>query len=150
MFAARLRWTGSTGLGWDGYDRAHEAQAPPAEQVLALTTAERKGDPRLLNPEQLVVMAAASCQMLWFLHLAAKARVDVTSYEDEPDAEMPDGWITKITLRPGIAVANDASEERVRKLVEQAHRHCNVARSLRSEVLIEPRFQRVNRLFGGL
>ena len=37
MFAARLRWTGSTGLGWDGYDRAHEAQAPPAEQVLALT-----------------------------------------------------------------------------------------------------------------
>ena len=95
-------------------------------------------------------MAAASCQMLWFLHLAAKARVDVTSYEDEPDAEMPDGWITKITLRPGIAVANDASEERIRKLVKQAHRHCNVARSLRSEVLIEPRFQRVNRHFGGL
>ena len=48
-----------------------------------LTTGEAKGDPRQLNPEQLLVMAASSCQMLWFLHLAAKARIDVVEYEDD-------------------------------------------------------------------
>ena len=36
------------------------------------------------------MIAASSCQLLWFLHLAAKARIDVVSYEDEADAEMPE------------------------------------------------------------
>ena len=137
MYEARLRWEGSTGLGWENYDRAHEAGAPPAEQVLELTTGETKGDPRLLNPEQLVVMAAASCQMLWFLHLAAKARVDVVEYQDEPDAQMPGDRITRITLRPRVRVASGHTEERLRKLAEQAHRHCNVANSLSAEVVVE-------------
>ena len=76
-YEVELRWSGSTGLGWEGYERAHAATAPPAEQEVVLTTGEAKGDPRQLNPEQLLVMAASSCQMLWFLHLAAKARIDV-------------------------------------------------------------------------
>ena len=46
--------------------------APPAEQEVRVTTGESKGDPAVLNPEQLLLMAASSCQMLWFLHLAAK------------------------------------------------------------------------------
>jgi hypothetical protein len=50
---------------------------PLAEQEIRLTTGEAKGDPRILNPEQPDVMAASSCQLLWFLHLAAKARIDV-------------------------------------------------------------------------
>jgi organic hydroperoxide reductase OsmC/OhrA len=144
-YEARLRWSGSTALGWKRYDRAHEASAPPAEQVVTLTTGEAKGDPRQLNPEQLMVMAASSCQLLWFLHLAAKARVDVVEYEDQADAEMPEDdppvRLTRITLRPRIVVASDTSEERVRKLVELAHERCYVANSLRSEVLVEPRIE---------
>lgn len=136
-----MRWAGSTGLGWEGYGRAHEATAPPAEQAVTLTTGETHGDPSLLNPEQLVVMAASSCQLLFFLHLAAKARIDVVEYEDEAGAEMPDDRLTRITLRPRIVVASDATEERVRKLVELAHEHCYIANSLNSEVLIEPRIE---------
>ena len=74
-YDARIHWTGSTGLGWAHYDRTHTASAPPAEAEIGMTTGESKGDPRLNNPEQLLVMAASSCQMLWFLHLAAKARI---------------------------------------------------------------------------
>jgi organic hydroperoxide reductase OsmC/OhrA len=106
-----------------------------------LTTGEERGDPRQLNPEQLVVMAAASCQMLWFLHLAAKARIDVVSYEDESVGEMPVGEpasLERITLRPRIRIRGEAGEERVRTLCETAHRYCNVANSLRSKVVIEP------------
>jgi organic hydroperoxide reductase OsmC/OhrA len=143
---ARLSWTGSTGLGWDHYDRTHSVTAPPAEQELSVTTGESKGDPSILNPEQLLLMAASSCQMLWFLHLAAKARIDVVAYEDEASALMPDDdppvRITEVTLRPLISVAGEVSDERVRKLVDTAHAHCFIANSLRSSMTIEPRVER--------
>jgi organic hydroperoxide reductase OsmC/OhrA len=141
-YTTRLRWEGSTGLGWDDYDRAHSATAPPAEQEVRLTTGESKGDPSVLNPEQLMVMAASSCQMLWFLHLAAKARIDVVGYEDDASASMPeDEALTEIVLSPRIVLGAEASEERVIKLVGMAHEHCNIAKSLRTPVTVEPRVE---------
>lgn len=91
-------------------------------------------------------MAASSCQMLWFLHVASKARIDVVAYDDEAVALMPEDQepvrITEITLRPRIAVTGDASEERVRKLVETAHENCFIANSLNSAMSIEPSVER--------
>jgi len=145
-YDTRLRWSGSTGLGWDHYAREHTVSAPPAEQQIALTTGEAKGDPAVLNPEQLVVMAASSCQMLWFLHLAAKARIDVVGYEDDAHGLMPldeePVRISEIALRPRIAMASAASEERVRRLVQSAHEHCFIANSLNSRITVEPTIER--------
>jgi organic hydroperoxide reductase OsmC/OhrA len=141
-YTARVRWEGSTGVGWDNYDRAHTATAPPAEQEIRLTTGEAKGAPSILNPEQLVVMAASSCQALWFLHLAAKARIDVVAYEDDATASMPeDAGISEIVLRPRIVLGAEASEERVLKLVDMAHEHCNIAKSLRTPISIDARVE---------
>jgi organic hydroperoxide reductase OsmC/OhrA len=144
-YETRLHWSGSTGLGWEGYDRTHTAVAQPAKQEVRLTTGESQGDPRILNPEQLVVMAASSCQMLWFLHLAAKARIDVIEYTDDAGGVMPEDdrptRLTQITLRPRITIAGEASEERVRKLVETAHEYCYIANSLTTEMSIEPRIE---------
>ena len=144
-YETRLRWTGSTGLGWDHYDREHTATAPPAEQEVRLTTGESQGDAAVLNPEQLVVMAASSCQMLMFLHLAAKARIDVLEYTDEATGLMPldeePMRIQEITLQPRIVIAGEASEERIAKLVEQAHGYCYIANSLNGEVVLEPRVE---------
>jgi organic hydroperoxide reductase OsmC/OhrA len=141
-YETRLRWTGSTGAGWENYDRTHVGAAPGAAQEVRLTTGESKGDPSILNPEQLLLMAASSCQMLWFLHLAAKARVDVVEYEDAATALMPTDQspvrITEITLRPRILVSGDANEERVRKLADKAHEHCFVANSLNSQMTVQP------------
>ena len=87
-------------------------------------------------------MAASSCQMLWFLHLAAKARIDVVEYEDSATALMPTDEqpvrITEITLRPRIVVSGDVSEERVHKLAHTAHEHCFVANSLTSQMTLQP------------
>ena len=87
-------------------------------------------------------MAASSCQMLMFLHLAAKARIDVVAYEDDAGGLMPEDAepvrITEIALRPRIVVAGEVNEERVRKLVDTAHQHCFIANSLNSEMTIEP------------
>jgi organic hydroperoxide reductase OsmC/OhrA len=145
-YETRLRWTGSTGLGWDHYDRTHSVTAPPAQQEVRVTTGESKGDPAILNPEQLLVMAASSCQMLWFLHLAAKARIDVVAYEDDALALMPEDAkpvrITEITLRPRITVTGDASEERIHKLMHSAHDYCFISKSLNSAMSIEPTVER--------
>jgi organic hydroperoxide reductase OsmC/OhrA len=141
-YETRLHWSGSTGLGWDRYDRSHSVVSPPAQQEVRVTTGEEKGDPALLNPEQLLLMAASSCQMLWFLHLAAKARLDVVEYEDEASALMPmdeqPTRVTEISLQPRIVVSGEGSEERVRKLMRTAHEHCYVANSLNCAIEIDP------------
>jgi organic hydroperoxide reductase OsmC/OhrA len=141
-YETRVHWTGSTGLGWDHYDRTHVASAAGAEQEVRVTTGESKGDPTILNPEQLVLMAASSCQMLWFLHLAAKARIDVVEYEDEAVALMPTDVepvrIAEVALRPRIVVAGEVDAARVEKLVHLAHEHCFVANSLNSEMTVQP------------
>jgi organic hydroperoxide reductase OsmC/OhrA len=45
--------------------------------------------------------------------------------------------VGRIVLRPRIVVGDGASEEKVRRLVDLAHRYCYVANSLRSEIEIE-------------
>ena len=87
-------------------------------------------------------MAASSCQTLWFLHLAAKARVDVVEYATRRPRSCPPtrsrSASPRSTLRPHIVVAGEASEERIRKLVETAHEHCFVANSLTAEMTLQP------------
>jgi organic hydroperoxide reductase OsmC/OhrA len=142
-YTVRCRWEGSTAAGYDAYDRTHQASAPPADTELTLASDPAfRGDPALLNPEQLLVLAASSCQLLSFLAAAARARIDVVAYEDKGEGEMPDGErpvsITRITLRPRITVIGEVSEERVRHLVEVGHRECYIANSLTTEVVVEP------------
>jgi organic hydroperoxide reductase OsmC/OhrA len=119
------------------------ASAPAAQSELQLS-ADRafRGDAGLWNPEQLLVLAASSCQLLSFLALAARARIDVLVYDDDASGEMPQDdapmCLTAITLRPRIVVAAGTSEQRVRKLVEAAHRKCYIANSLKTRILLEP------------
>lgn len=142
-YQARLRWSGSTGVGYDAYDRTHTASAPPADANLTLASDPAfLGDPALLNPEQLVVLAASSCQLLSFLAVAARARIDVRSYEDDAEAAMPEDdpplRLTAITLRPRVLVGPGPTVARVEHLLEVAHRECFIANSLRSEITVEP------------
>ncbi len=143
-YRARCAWSGSTGVGYERYSRAHEVSAPPAEGTLTMSADPAfRGDAARMNPEQLLVMAAASCQLLSFLAVAARARLDVVAYEDEAEAEMPGAdkpvRIVSIRLRPRIVLAGGTpDEERVRRLVELAHRECYIANSLKTEVTVEP------------
>jgi organic hydroperoxide reductase OsmC/OhrA len=141
-YRARCSWRGSTAAGYEGYDRTHAGATPPAGTELVLSSDPAfRGDPGLVNPEQLLLLAAASCQLLSFLAVAARARVDVLEYDDDADAEMDmddrPARITRITLRPRMVVSG-ATRERVEHLVGVAHGECFIANSLRSEMMIEP------------
>jgi organic hydroperoxide reductase OsmC/OhrA len=138
-------WQGSTLDGYEAYDRGHEAIAPPAVPTLSLSSdASFRGDPQLLNPEQLLVIAVSSCQLLSFLAVAARARIDVVEYRDEAEAVMPEDdppvRVTRITLRPAITVRGDVAESRLTHLCEIAHRECFIANSLTTDITVEPMF----------
>ncbi len=147
-YSARCEWDGSTGVGYEHYGRGHRISAPPAGPVLDLSSDPAfRGDPAKLNPEQLLVMAASSCQLLSFLAVAARARLDVVAYADRAEAEMPEDdlpmRLTTIRLRPHITLTAgaggaQATDERVRQLVELAHKECFIANSLRTEITVDP------------
>jgi len=144
-YSVGCSWQGSTADGYEAYDRGHAATAPPAIPTLSLSSDPSfRGDPQRLNPEQLLVMAASSCQLLSFLAVAAQARVDVVEYRDEAEGVMPASdrplRITRIVLRPAITVRGDVAESRLTHLCEVAHRECFIANSLTTDVVVEPVF----------
>ncbi len=142
-YQTHLVWEGSTGAGYAAYSRDHRAVAPPAEQELRLSADPQfRGDAGLTNPEQLLVMAASSCQLLSFLACAARRRVDVLAYEDDAHGVMPHDStpqrITNIHLAPTIVVAPGTEPEDVVRLVHEAHDQCYIANSLSATVTVEP------------
>jgi organic hydroperoxide reductase OsmC/OhrA len=140
-YAARCSWRGSTAGGYEAYDRNHRGKVGSVELELSADPVFL-GRVELLNPEELLLLAASSCQLLSFLAVAARARLDVLAYDDRAEALMPDGLrpmrITEIHLRPTIRLGTQVSEERVRRLSDVAHRECFIAQSLRAEVSVEP------------
>lgn len=141
-FTARTTWSGSTAAGYADYDRSHQASCPPAGDQLTVTADPAYlGRADQLNPEQLVTLAASSCQLLSFLAAASRARVDVVAYEDEAQAVLPDDRrpvrLTAITLRPRITVAAGTSVDTVLRLVDVGHRECFIANSLACPVTVE-------------
>lgn len=142
-YATTVSWHGSTAEGYESYDRHHVATAPPATATLALTSDPAfGGDQALLNPEALLVVSASSCQLLSFLAVAARARVDVVAYHDDAEAEMPEDnkpmRITRIVLRPRIVVRGEHPLDKIERLVRIGHDECFIANSLSSEVVVEP------------
>lgn len=142
-YTVTCRWDGSTGAGYEVYTRAHDVTAAPAATQLKMSSDPAfRGDPARLNPEQLLVMAAASCQLLSFLAVAARKRMDVVEYEDRAEGFMPEDvkpvHVTRIVLRPRIVVKGAVDEAAVRKAVDIGHHECYIANSLKTDVKVEP------------
>ena len=140
-YQSQLRWSGSTAVGYDDYQRAHSLRLPPARGEWSLSSDPAfRGDAELPNPEQLLLGAVSSCQLLMFLALAARSRVDVLGYEDAASADMPADEtpmrITRIVLRPQILVVAGTRVDRVQRLVERAHEGCFVANTLNADVRV--------------
>ncbi len=136
-YETHLTWSGSTADGYRAYPRGHRAVTVPPTQELALSSDKAfRGDPRLLNPEQLLVLAASSCQLLSFLAVAARHEVTVVGYNDTAQ-----GWmdmtdkperVGRIRLSPTIEVEGDVDVDEIVRLAHQAHEECFIANSLSS------------------
>lgn len=97
-----------------------------------------------VDPEQSFVASISSCHMLWFLHLAWKAKLVVDRYVDEASGILgknAEGLeaMTRVTLRPVVTFSGrKPSAEEHAQLHAEAHHECFIANSVKSEVAIEP------------
>jgi len=128
-------------VAWDANRddlRAHTVTL--AEERLAASTApERGGNPARADPEQLLVAAASSCHMLWFLDFARRERIRVLAYEDDAEGLMDERRFIRIVLRPAIEFEADPDGETVARLHDRAHEACYIANSLNCPVEVEAR-----------
>jgi organic hydroperoxide reductase OsmC/OhrA len=121
-----------------GFDGGAEIKGSASPHVVPVPMA----DPTGVDPEEMLVASAAACHMLWFLHLARDAGLDVASYRDEAAGMVGNlegrTAITRIVLRPRIAFTGEAPDQAtLDRFHHEAHERCFIANSLKSEVVVE-------------
>lgn len=142
MTRASLAWSGSTAGGPEAFSRSHSLAIDGVPATLDLTAdVTFGGDGAHLGAEALLLGAVASCQLLSFLNVAARARIEVIGYADEAtvvvDRSTRPAVISAIELRPTITTTVAVPRERLDRLVELAHRDCTVANALAVPVRID-------------
>ncbi|MGN6752630.1 MAG: OsmC family protein, partial [Intrasporangium sp.] len=141
VYDVTLRWNGTTADGYCSYSRNHLV-GPAGLETEVTADPAFLGDPSRLNPEQLLVMAASSCQLLSFLAVAANAGIEVLDYTDDARGTMSKRdqpmRITTITLRPRVTVAAGTDPAEVVRLLERGHEECFIARSVTSQIVLDP------------
>jgi organic hydroperoxide reductase OsmC/OhrA len=146
-YAASVRWTGDRGEGTSGYRtyaRDFDVSGPNKSAAIAGSSDPAfRGDGTRYNPEELLVVALASCHMLWYLHLCAIAGIIVREYADAAEGEMLEeadggGKFSSVTLRPRVVIEDAEAIARANALHARAHELCFVARSVAFPVHCEP------------
>jgi organic hydroperoxide reductase OsmC/OhrA len=152
-YIAAIRWSrGAAEKFTDNrYSRAHTWKFDGGIEVPASSSAAVVPLPMsvaaAVDPEEAFVASLSSCHMLWFLSLAAKQGYTVDSYADDAQGVMAKNAagklaMTKVTLRP-LAVFSGAKlpdRAALDALHHAAHEECYIANSVRSEIVVEPRF----------
>ena len=137
-----LTWTGNT-LDGAAYNRNATVTTEGKHPLSVSSAPEYAGDGSRWNPEDLLGSALATCHMLTFLALCAKAKVEVCGYEDHAESVLDTvdkvTRITQVRLRPVIRVPRGTSLAKVVELFEKAHKYCFVANSVTCEAVMEPR-----------
>lgn len=141
---SRLLWQKTDApFTYETYVRDHRVVMDTGSALELSAAADFRGNPRLTNPEELLVAALSSCHMLTFLAICAKKNIVVERYEDEATGTLarPEGapmQVTECVLRPKVTFGGSAPDlEAQQKLHEQAHKGCFIANSVKTNVRVE-------------
>ena len=137
-YVASLIWTGASAgptRTYKSYSRAWRMEfdgKPPLDGSADPTFG---GDPKLHNPEELLLAALATCHMLSYFALCSLKGIAVTSYRDRPEGTMARGAdgrtrFTSVMLHPQVTIADAAKLELARSLHHSAHEECFIANSV--------------------
>jgi organic hydroperoxide reductase OsmC/OhrA len=149
-YTATLEWQREGATFTDNrFSRAHrwrfDGGADVPGSASPLVVPPPLSDPAGIDPEEAFVAAIASCHMLWFLSLAARAGFVVDHYRDAAVGIMEridsgKQAITRVTLRPDIGFSGDKqpTPDELQSLHHKAHDNCFIANSVRTEITVEP------------
>jgi len=134
-------FTYHTQLKWAG-ERAGVIQSDGKPATRVSSPPEFKGEAGVWTPEDLFVAAVDTCTMTTFQAFVQRMKLPVVSYASEAEGtlEFVDGnyRFTKIVLRPRVVVESPEAVAQVEKTLHDAHEHCLIANSIRSQVVVEP------------
>jgi organic hydroperoxide reductase OsmC/OhrA len=141
-----LRWNrGDKPFTYEGYSRDHEWIFDGGQRLTGSAAQAFLGSQDGVDPEEALVVALSSCHMLTLLAIAAKKGWVVDRYEDDAEgtlAKNAEGKlaITHVILRPRIVFAEGTvlDADTLHYLHHQAHEHCFIANSVKTEVSVEP------------
>ncbi|MEA3052241.1 MAG: hypothetical protein QOG72_1144 [Sphingomonadales bacterium] len=144
---ATVEWRSDGAFREGRYSRAHRWSFDGGTTVPGSSSPhvvpEPMSDPAGVDPEEALVASVSSCHMLWFLHVAREAGLDVAAYRDEARGTMARDErgrmaMTRIVLRPRIDFAGEAPDaDKLQRLHHEAHEQCFIANSLRTEIVVE-------------
>jgi organic hydroperoxide reductase OsmC/OhrA len=149
-YTAQLLWErDGADFARNRYSRRHRLRFDGGADVLASASPHVVplpwSDPAGVDPEELFVASLASCHMLWFLSLAAKAGYVVDRYADDAQGTMARDAsgkmaMTRVTLRPHAAFSGDRrpAPGEIDALHHAAHEQCFIANSVTTDVRCEP------------
>src|SRR5687768_6268182 len=130
-YRATVEWRSGSGVREGRYSPAHSLSFDGGAVVPGSASPHvvppPLSDPAAVGAGEALVAAASACHMLWFLHLARDAGLDVAAYRDEARGTMGKDErgrmaMTRIVLRPAIDFVGDAPDaEALERLHHEAH-----------------------------
>lgn len=140
-YRATVDWKLETeGFGYKEYNRDHVWRFEGGTEVQASAAPVYLGSPERVDPEQAFVAALSACHMLTFLAIASKHGYVVESYRDAAVGRLEKDdrgrlAMTRVALSPRIEFRGKSpSAEEIAKFHDQAHHHCFIANSVRTEI----------------
>ncbi len=141
-----LTWKKQTeSFAYKDYNRDHQWDFGHGLLVNASSAPEFLGNPHCADPEQAFAAALSSCHMLFFIAICSKKRFTLNNYVDHATAYLEKDAagelvISKVVLKPEVTFAADIEIKQsvIEKIHHQAHEKCFLAKSVKSEVIVEP------------
>jgi organic hydroperoxide reductase OsmC/OhrA len=139
-----------TTVSWQGEHWGHIVMGNGPEMRFSAPP-DAQGHPGVLTPEDAFVAAANSCIMMMFIWAAERFKLHLLSYDCRAEGtkliELDRTEIfTHLRFWPVIRIeacgeAPDVVEARLRRALQAAQKYSLVANSVKSEIIIEPKFE---------
>lgn len=132
----------ATTVEWH-HDRQGVLSAPPKQTIAIGAPLEFGGTDEVWSPEHLCVAAVNACVMLTFIAIAANSKVAFRTYSSTATGtlEKVEGRgpvITRVVVKPRIAIGPEGDRARTERVIGMAEKHCYISNSLNAEVVLEP------------
>ncbi|MFL9832185.1 OsmC family protein [Flavobacterium sp. ARAG 55.4] len=146
LFKAQLNWDSvseETDLISKKYIKTHQISIK-GKEILNISAAKAfKGDPGLLNPEDLLLSSVVSCHMMSYLYVCSQNGIEVVSYQDCAEGtlevlENGSGRFIEIRLNPKVSIKEKEKTDLALKLHAKANELCFIANSCNFPILHFP------------
>lgn len=143
LFKAELNWTSERSTKQSDakfYSKSHKIVLE-GKPVLDISAAKAfKGDPKLYNPEDLLLSSFVSCHMMSYLYVCSQNAIEVLEYQDQAEAILEvdsngSGRIVEVLLRPKVIISKPELIDLALSLHQKANQLCFIANSCNFPVI---------------